>query len=96
MDIIQIYSIVLGGIFALSLMTNLALSTTLRKRFSLWLSKHIIYPPFFRRHRFIGPWSRGHAIVQFIYITTNILCLGLRLPTLPQAGRRGAICRSSI
>lgn len=36
--------------------------------------KHIIYPYILRRHRYIGPWTRGGVIIHLFYITVILFC----------------------
>ncbi len=64
------------------------LSQTVRERIALFTSKHITYPYFLHRHRLLGPWTRSDVLIQLIYITTNNLCLGFRVPILSKAGLR--------
>lgn len=89
MESSQIYSLVLGGSFALLLLVNsLPLIARLARYLSPLISKHLTYSYVLHRHRFLGPWSRAGVLVQLIYFTGNICCLKFWGTTVSQAGLR--------
>ena len=87
MDVPQIYATAAGGFFLVFILVNF-LSRTVRERIALFTSKHLTYPYFLHRHRFLGPWTRSAILVQLIYIALNAFCLGFRASTLSKAGLR--------
>jgi len=89
MEITQIYAIAAGGIFPMFILVHL-LPWIVRfvKYVFLWISEHLMYPYLIGRHRILGPWSRAVVFIQLIYITGNIFCIGFRVSTIAEAGRR--------
>jgi hypothetical protein len=41
----------------------------------LWTNKHLVDPQLLRRHRYLGPWSRAHVLLQFVYFAVIVFCL---------------------
>lgn len=76
MDLTQEYAVAAGGIFFLFFIAKLIPHVMpLIEYISESASKHLTYPYLLNRHRYLGPWSRAHVLVQVIYITTNVFCL---------------------
>ena len=73
MEATQIYAIAAGSIFVVLTILNLLLCI-LQKFYAcnMLLLRHLIYPFFIRRHRFVGPWTRLGALLRVIYLTANI------------------------
>ena len=87
MGIPQIYATTAGGFFLVFILVNF-LSRTVRERIALFTSKHLTYPYFINRHRLLGSWTRSGILIQLIYITLNVFCLGFRVSTRPSDGLR--------
>ncbi len=87
MDISQIYATAAGGLFLAFILVNLT-TPSVREWFSVFVSKHLTYPYFLRRHRLLGPWTRSGVLLQLVYVAMNAFCLGFRVSTLSKAGLR--------
>lgn len=53
---------------------------------SLFIHEPLTYPYLLNRHRLLGPLNRAGVLVQLIYITVSVFCLGFLLPTISVAG----------
>ena len=89
MDITEVYATAAGGLFFTFILINFILPTV-REKISLFISKHLIYPYFLRRHRLLGPWTRSGVLLQSAYIAINAFCLSFRVSTFSKAGLRAA------
>lgn len=84
MDIISIYAITAGGVFvALFLISILPYLYQTAKSLEVYISRYLIFPFFLRRHRFVGPWTRGAVLIHLLYTGANLFCLcfGVSSPT---------------
>ncbi len=90
MEITQIYAVAAGGALAFLVIVKLWLSITriLRFQTSGFLLKHVVYPYLLRRHRCIGPWTRGSVLLHVFYIAAVIFCNSFRVDSLTQASIR--------
>lgn len=76
MDAINIFGVTVGGILLLLFVLRARPSFTyLADPISVWVSKHLLYPYFLNRHRWVGPWTRAGAIICLIYGGLNIFLL---------------------
>ncbi|CAG8079570.1 unnamed protein product [Penicillium salamii] len=76
MEATCIYSIVIAGIFILIILVScLRALAPLGSYLKLKLGRHLTYPYILRRHRLLGPWSRGIFCLQLAYISTNLVVL---------------------
>jgi hypothetical protein len=93
MDIISIYAITAGGVFVtLFLISVLPYLYHLAQIIELYISRYLIFPFFFRRHRFAGPWTRAAGLVHLLYTTFNLFCLCFRVSSSADfAGRAGTL-----
>jgi hypothetical protein len=84
MDILSIYAITAGGVFVtLFLISVLPYWYQLAKNIEVYISQYLIFPFFLRRHRFVGPWTRGAVLIHLLYTGFNLFCLcfGVSSPT---------------
>ncbi|CRG91090.1 hypothetical protein PISL3812_08138 [Talaromyces islandicus] len=89
MDITSIYAITAGGVCAtLFIVSILSYVAPVASKTSTFISKHVIFPFLLRRHRFVGPWTRGAFLVHTLYATTNLFCLCFRAMSRVDAARR--------
>jgi len=90
MDITQIYAVAAGGALAFLVIVKLWLSITrfLRLQTYGFVLKHVVYPYLLRRHRYIGPWTRGSVLLHVFYLTAVIFCNSYRVNSLTEASTR--------
>jgi hypothetical protein len=84
MDIVSIYAATAGGVFVtLFMISLLPYLCHLAKIFERYISRYLIFPFFLRRHRFVGPWTRGAVLIHLFYTGINLFCLcfGVSSPT---------------
>ena len=89
MNIPQIYAIAAGGVFVLLLIMKSG--SSIRHVFhalAILVAKHLTYAVLVRRHRLLGPWSRGDVLLQVTYLTINIFCMTFRVVSVKDAGAR--------
>ncbi|CAG8410965.1 unnamed protein product [Penicillium salamii] len=90
MEATCIYGIVIAGIFLLIVLVNcLRNLAPLGSYLKLQIGRHLEYPYILRRHRLIGPWSRGMFCLQVLYISTNLVVLldqGLSIKSIRDRG----------
>jgi hypothetical protein len=89
MDIVQIYIITTGSVFAALIILNLLRhATRVVDGASLFVRKYLTYPFLLRRHHYAGPWSPAEILLQLSYITIIAFCLGFQTTSLSAIGRR--------
>jgi hypothetical protein len=82
MEITAIYAIAAGGILTTLLFNRTVhLLAPLRGILSVLVSKHLTYPYFLNRHRFVGSWTRADVIICVTYIAANFFCLLFAVPS---------------
>ncbi len=92
MDVGRVYAIAAGGIFAALTVLNFCLNMwKITQGVVSMFSRHLLYPLFLHRHRFIGPWSRWGFSVRVLYLAANILCSGFRIKSVAGASERTAV-----
>jgi hypothetical protein len=89
MNLIQVYAVVMGGIFSVLLLLNgWHRIARLGRYLSPPVLKHMVYRYVLHRHGLLGPWSRAGVLLQLIYIAGNITCFCLGASGVkPQASR---------
>ncbi|KAE8307941.1 hypothetical protein BDV41DRAFT_568620 [Aspergillus transmontanensis] len=86
MDLIAIYAITAGGIFAiLFLVRALSILASSGHLFSLLVSQHLTLPFVIGRHRFLGPWTRAGVFLHLSYATINLFLVSFRITSLTGA-----------
>ena len=89
MNIISIYAVTVGGMFAsLFLLSLFPYFTRLARTTVVFISKHITFPFLLRRHRHVGPWTRGTVFIHTLYGAINIFCLCFHALSSVDAARR--------
>jgi hypothetical protein len=89
MDLIQVYAVVMGGVFGVLLLLNgWPRIARLVRYLSPLALKHMVYRYILHRHGLLGPWSRAGVLLQLIYIAGNITCFSLGASNVkPQTSR---------
>lgn len=89
MDILVIYAITAGGIFAslflLRVLTSLA---EWADPAIVFISQHFTYPCFVNRHQLLGPWTRASVLFHTGYAAVNVFLVFFRVTSLASAGSR--------
>lgn len=89
MNILAIYAIAAGGIFAGLFLTRIiSILANWTNLFSVLVSRHLTIPYIVHRRRLWGPWSRASVILHVIYAAINVFLILFRITTLTSAGRR--------
>lgn len=89
MDVVQIYAITTGCIFATLIILNLFRHTRrVVDVASIFIRKHLTYPFLLQCHRAVGPFSPADILLLVSYVVIVAFCLGFRTSSLPAIGRR--------
>ena len=89
MDLITVYAIVAGGIFATLFLMRVASSLiSLTSIIYVTASKHLTYPYLLNRHRILGPWTRANFLLYLVYGAVNVFCIAFRATSATGVGRR--------
>ena len=89
MDVTQVYAIVAGGLFAILTMLNFCLGLCkFTETYGILVLRHLVYPFSIRRHRLIGPWSRGGLLLRVVHVTVNAFCSGFKVGSVAEATDR--------
>lgn len=89
MDILAIYAITAGGIFAsLFLLRVLTSMAEWADPVTVFISQHFTYPFLINRHQFLGPWTRASVLSHTSYAAVNAFLVFFRVTSLASAGRR--------
>jgi len=99
-DVVQIYAMSVGGLFALLFAFNMSvwkrsplswkLAFRLWKRTISFTVRHLIPPLLTHHNRYLGQWTLADVILHLIHVTANALCLGIKVHSLREAGQRAA------
>lgn len=84
-----IYTILVGGIFAILTIVNsfFRLSQAIGT-YRLLLLRDLVYPVFFSRHYVLGPWSRFGLLLRLSYLAVNVFFGLFKVATLSDAKLR--------
>ncbi|KAL4931872.1 ferric reductase family protein [Aspergillus undulatus] len=89
MDVVAIYAITAGGIFAVLFLTRTLLYlSSWSKFFSILVSRHLTLPFVVDRHQLWGPWTRISVLFHISYAAISILLIFFRIKSWAGAGRR--------
>lgn len=90
MDVTQYFAVAAGGIFGVVVIVNFIaqLAHLWRTHLSATILRHVIYPFFLSRHRFVGPWTRTSVLLHLFYWAAMGFCCSFRVTNLTDASAR--------
>jgi hypothetical protein len=92
MDILTIYAISVGSIFALLFV--LRIKSCLHPWTGLYasfISRHFTYPYLLGRHQLAGPWTRAGAFFHLVYTALNVFLTFFHTTSVRDAGHRAGV-----
>ena len=93
MDPSQVYAIALSSLLALWVLLRMMARVYqfFKVVIVMLLLKHLVYPIFYRRRRWIGTATRHQALSLLVYITINVACLLAGGQSVRQVGSRAGM-----
>lgn len=90
MDVTQYFAIAAGGLYGVVVIISFIahLVHLCRTHLSATFLRHVIYPFFLNRHRFVGPWTRTSVLLHIFYWATMGFCCSFRTTGLTDASAR--------